>query len=75
MEECCICLEKLKADITLLKCLHKFHSKCLYNTFKYSHQCPLCREDIIIIANVDTCIINGTVTYVKRKSFKKCVIL
>lgn len=75
MEECCICLDLLKTDITILKCLHKFHTKCLYDNFKYSNTCPLCRQDMYIIARVDACIVNESLTYVKYKKQKHCIIL
>ncbi len=46
MEECAICLEPMKTDVTLLTCLHKFHTICILNhRISYNNdKCPLCRE-------------------------------
>lgn len=46
MTDCSICWEPM-IDEPLLKCLHRFHSKCLH-TLK---QCPLCRRRIEKIEN------------------------
>jgi hypothetical protein len=66
MEECCICLEPLKTDIAVLKCLHKFHTKCLYKCYRYSHECPLCREEIHNMARVDHIELEGSLVYVEH---------
>jgi hypothetical protein len=51
-EECCICLEDMKNDITTMKCGHRIHKQC-FNDFKnYTFEnnkhllCPLCRKTI-----------------------------
>jgi len=51
--ECCICLEELDADITVvqLPCKHAFHQGCAETwltrcpTFSYA-KCPMCRQHI-----------------------------
>jgi len=45
---CCICLGvmKLNDDITLLKCQHLFHFKCLDKWVETKEVCPFCRGKI-----------------------------
>jgi len=45
MENCPICLEALKEDVTELEeCKHKFHSQCIVKWFRSQHtNCPSCR--------------------------------
>ena len=75
MEECCICLESLKTDIAVLKCFHKFHTKCIHISYRYSQECPLCREQIYRIARVDHIEQEGSLVYVDHIPKKKsCVI-
>ena len=75
MEECCICLEPLKTDIAILKCFHKFHTKCLYKCYRYSQECPLCREDIYAVARADLVEDDGKFVYVPHRERKRgCTI-
>ena len=46
-KECCICLQKLKDNITKLNCSHCYHSKCINEWTKNSNSCPICRKQII----------------------------
>ena len=42
--ECSICLEDIKKkNIIVTNCYHIFCDKCLFNNFKCSDKCPLCR--------------------------------
>ena len=45
---CCICLGimKLNDDVTLLKCQHLFHFKCLDKWVETKEACPFCRGKI-----------------------------
>ena len=43
-EECAICLDKINDNISLLKCSHIFHGKCLDKW--YNKTCPICRKEI-----------------------------
>ncbi len=43
-DECTICLELLKEDITLKNCNHSFHISCLKNWHKTNRNCPICRK-------------------------------
>ena len=47
-DTCCICLEEYKINekISVLKCSHNFHKKCLESWLYQSNTCPLCVEDI-----------------------------
>ena len=42
---CCICLAtmKINQDVTLLKCQHLFHFKCLEKWIENKEVCPFCR--------------------------------
>lgn len=47
MEDCAICLEPMKTDIVLLRCLHKFHTECILHS-RVNHNnfgCPICRRN------------------------------
>ena len=46
MAECCICQEKMSAEMsTTLHCGHVFHAKCLCDHFYINdNRCPLCRQ-------------------------------
>jgi len=76
MEECTICLEPLKTDITILRCLHKFHTGCILK-YKYRHKqnfCPICRRKSIFLSrcNVEKNEDN-TLSYTEFKETKnKC---
>ena len=45
LENCSICMEDLcKKAVTLTKCKHVFHTKCLNHwTTNFNTNCPLCR--------------------------------
>lgn len=57
MDECCICLEELDTELTVLPCNHKLHIHCLETLVKTNqHQnnnnrftCPLCRSEHSIV--------------------------
>jgi len=53
IEECSICLELLKYEISTLSCHHEYHFKCLYNWQKKKGclkiVCPICRQEVEII--------------------------
>lgn len=44
LDECIICLEEMKENdnLTLLKCSHIYHSKCIEIWLKKKSICPLC---------------------------------
>ena len=46
-DDCCVCLSSLTKegeDVTILPCLHHFHSTCLNKWFKARRKtCPICR--------------------------------
>lgn len=49
--ECSICMDPLDDFLSVLKCGHKFHSKCIIE-YGYTHNnkeltCPLCRDIIL----------------------------
>jgi hypothetical protein len=47
-KDCSICMDALcKQPLTLTKCKHVFHTKCLKNwTTNFNTNCPLCRAQI-----------------------------
>ena len=46
-EECCICLEKQKEkELTILRCKHTFHQKCMTKWLENNRTCPMCRTYI-----------------------------
>ncbi|KAL2488333.1 uncharacterized protein Fot_41625 [Forsythia ovata] len=47
-EECCICLDKpcVGEEISILPCLHAYHSKCIIRWLELSVLCPLCRKPV-----------------------------
>eukprot|EP00300_Choanocystis_sp_HF-7_P024966 c26581_g1_i1.p1 GENE.c26581_g1_i1~~c26581_g1_i1.p1 ORF type:complete len:215 (-),score=30.05 c26581_g1_i1:391-1035(-) len=47
-DECSVCLEAISQgeNVASLRCGHGFHSLCLRDWFKTSHQCPNCRFDV-----------------------------
>ncbi|AES81457.2 anaphase-promoting complex subunit 11 RING-H2 finger protein [Medicago truncatula] len=51
MDQCSICLEELfkgsKSECVMTECLHVFHKECIFQWFKRSLTCPLCRNDKI----------------------------
>jgi len=42
-EECPICINKLDSKIVRLTCGHTYHYHCIYEWFRKSATCPLCR--------------------------------
>ena len=50
--ECCICLDYMENDISILSCLHKFHNECIINWFSKKNKsiCPIC-NNIVYISN------------------------
>ena len=46
---CCICLEKGGTVYLLLDCGHIYHKKCLKQWIKNKNECPLCRQNVIIV--------------------------
>ncbi|CAI9770719.1 unnamed protein product [Fraxinus pennsylvanica] len=46
--ECCICLNKpcVGEEISILPCLHAYHSKCISAWLMKSKLCPLCRKHV-----------------------------
>jgi phage FluMu protein Com len=58
-EECIICFDPLKNEnISILNCLHKFHTKCIkkwFNTQTKNHiekSCPLCKTGNTMITDI-----------------------
>ena len=51
-KECCICLQKLKNNISKLDCFHLFHDKCINEWRKKNNICPICRKNIINISHI-----------------------
>lgn len=52
--KCCICTDKLKDNIYLLKCGHFcFHKNCLDVWNSSNNSCPICRQPIDIFCEVD----------------------
>ncbi len=45
---CCICLRTMKIndEVSLLKCQHLFHFKCLDKWIETKEDCPICRNEI-----------------------------
>ena len=43
-DNCSICLEPLKKNISTTKCNHKFHKECLEKSMEFIDCCPLCRS-------------------------------
>ena len=46
MDNCSICIEKIKDEFFLTECGHSFHLKCIKAWFERSTVCPLCRKKI-----------------------------
>ena len=67
VQECAICIEQLTRDvITITKCGHLFHKKCITDYFNSNapKKCPNCRIDfdqnciLSIHYNIDDCVEN-----------------
>lgn len=43
-QECHICLEELRQDLTACACGHVFHYACIQQALQVSSQCPICRR-------------------------------
>jgi len=52
---CCICLRTMKIndEVSLLKCQHLFHFKCLDKWIETKEDCPICRNKIEFGKNFD----------------------
>ena len=53
---CCICLETITKNKSLLECNHIFHKKCLEKWKKKTENefnCPLCRQKISTIIQIN----------------------
>ena len=48
LSDCSVCLEDfvIGDKLTILPCYHNFHSSCVKEWLRHSHNCPLCRTDI-----------------------------
>jgi len=48
--ECIICLEGFEKgqNVSLIKCGHMYHTKCLYTWFVKNKTCPLCDDKLKI---------------------------
>lgn len=46
-DDCPICHEKIKSNITITQCNHTFHSTCLFKWLVNKNSCPMCREILI----------------------------
>ena len=46
-KECCICLDFMQANTYAVKlgCNHYFHDHCIFEWYRLSNTCPLCRVD------------------------------
>lgn len=59
-EKCFICQELYKAGEKIYwspndKCVHSFHSKCMFPWLMKSYECPLCRQDYLF-DSADKCV-------------------
>ena len=73
MIECPICLGNMKTDITLLGCLHKYHTLCILEYRKRSDifLCPMCRSEGEFLTRCNLKYNpDGSVSY---KPMKKCL--
>ena len=75
MEECCICLDPLKNDIVIFRCLHKIHYRCFQEWSKRSSLCPICRKEMFIITRADAAMDGDTTVYTPRSKQQGCTIL
>lgn len=76
MEECAICLENMRTDISILCCFHKFHTNCIISWYLKNKFCPICRSYITPISICDIKEDNqGNLVYVKRKQKKNCCVI
>jgi hypothetical protein len=49
---CSICLEdNTPNEVSIFKCQHQFHEKCIENWLKKKRSCPLCRCNILLNAD------------------------
>lgn len=72
MLECPICLGDMKTDVTLLECLHKYHTSCIleYRKTVDVFLCPICRYQAKFLTRCDLKYnTDGSVSY---KPMKKC---
>jgi len=48
--ECIICLDEFNegGTVSLIKCGHIYHTKCLYTWFITKNTCPVCNEELKI---------------------------
>lgn len=49
-KHCTICMDDYNDDsnVSILKCSHIFHSKCISEWGMYKAECPVCRDNIIV---------------------------
>jgi len=54
-ETCCaICLEQIDYDDSCItKCKHKFHLSCMLKSAKHKTSCPLCRNELVEVTEVE----------------------
>ena len=74
-EKCSICLSEIKLPTSNNECKHIFCAECLYNWFKISSNCPLCK--VIINKQTLTHILDFNETDIKNDKIlsKKEIIL
>lgn len=56
MDECSICLEEMKTDLVMLRCFHRFHTKCFLDYVASIDEhpvCPLCRAKAKLFIRFD----------------------
>ena len=64
-EDCSICLETQKEkELTILRCKHTFHQKCMRKWLENNRTCPMCRT---YIPNEQENEENNTINYAERR--------
>lgn len=55
-ETCTICLDSYVKNqkVGLLSCGHTFHKDCIYSWLEHQKNCPLCRQNNVIVATHET---------------------
>jgi hypothetical protein len=55
LPECAICFDEIQmVNITVTTCGHTFHSSCVFKALDRSDGCPLCRNQLVSSASIDS---------------------
>jgi len=72
-EDCSICLETQKEkELTILRCKHTFHQKCMRKWLENNRTCPMCRTYIPDERENEE---NNTINYAERRKWHTILLI